>query len=231
MRAARLSHEPGEPGTDHAGAAVDSWFVGEADLAVDGVGFALHDVVAITGPAPFSGWGVGGFLSPQHLHPTARVVIDLRGDRFILVDGDDADIAAWLHDRVPDLALLELARDPDEATPVVRAAIAPFPPVATMLNTGGRGTEFAVSAVPGLVGVPQEEAGKGVGGSPVLGVVVERQTLEVGEARFAVTRLLVRESIDTMLGLVGMDVLRGTVLAVAADRGRPVWWLVPPDHV
>ena len=60
---------------------------------------------------------------------------------------------------------------------------------------------------------------------------VERQTLEVGEARFAVPRLLVRESIDTMLGLVGMDVLGGTVLAVAAEHGRPVWWLIPPDNV
>jgi hypothetical protein len=174
---------------------------------------------------------VGGFLSPQHLHPTARVVIDLRGDRFILVDAADADIATWLRDRAPDLVLLELARDPDEATPVVDAAVAPFAPVATMLNTGGRGTEFAVGAVPGLVGVPQEEAGKGVGGSPVHGIVVERQTLQVGEARFPVPRLLVRESIDTMLGLVGMDVLRGTILAVAAERGRPVWWLVPADSL
>src|SRR4029077_16990862 len=197
VRAAGLAHELGEPGTAHARASVASWFVGGAHRAVDGGAFALHDVVAITGPAPFSGWGVGGFLSPQHLHPTARIVIDLRGDRFIVVDGDDADIAIWLHDRVPDLALLELARDHDEATPVVRAAIAPFPPVPTMLNTGGRGTEFAVIAVPGLVGVPQEEGGQGAGGSPGLGVLVERQTLEVGDARFAVTRLLVRESIET----------------------------------
>ena len=60
VRSAGLPHEPGEPGTDHAGASVDSWFVGEAAVAVDGVDFALHDVVAITGPAPFSGWGSAG---------------------------------------------------------------------------------------------------------------------------------------------------------------------------
>ena len=34
-----------------------------------------------------------------------------------------------------------------------------------------------------------------------------------------------------MLGLIGMDVLRGTVLAVGADRSRPVRWLVPTDRL
>ena len=45
--------------------------MGDAGAEIAGVGFAFHDVVAITGPPPFAGWGVGGFLSPQHLHPTA----------------------------------------------------------------------------------------------------------------------------------------------------------------
>lgn len=228
VRSGGLPHEPGEPGTDHAGSSVDSWFVGEAAAEIDGVTFDLHDVVAITGPGPFAGWGVGGFLSPQHLHPTAWAVLDLRADRLVLVDGDDASVVAWLHDRTPDLAVLELARDPSEATPVVQAAIEPFEPVATMLNSGGRGTEFAASAVPGLVGIAEDEPGKGVGGSAVLGEVVEGQTLRIGAARFRVPRLLVRESIDTMQGLVGMDVLRGTVLAVSADRARPIVWLVAP---
>ena len=91
-RAAGLPHEPGEAGTDHAGESVDSWFVGDVALEIDGVAFGLHDAVAIAGPAPFEGWGVGGFLSPQHIHPTAQAVIDLAGDRLILVDGDDAAI-------------------------------------------------------------------------------------------------------------------------------------------
>jgi hypothetical protein len=226
VRSAGLPHEPGEPGTDHAGSSVDSWFVGEAAAEIDGLTFDLHDVVAITGPGPFAGWGVGGFLSPQHLHPTAWAVLDLRDDRLVLVDGDDPAVVAWLHDRTPDLALLELARDPSEATPVVQAAIDPFGTVPTMLNSGGRGTEFATSAVPGLIGLPDDEPGKGVGGSAVLGEIVEGQTLRIGGARFPVPRLLVRGSIDTMQGLVGMDVLRGTVLAVSADRSRPIFWLV-----
>ena len=161
VRAAGLRYEPGEPGTDHAGASVDSWFVGDVAIAIDDVGFELRDAVAIRGPAPFAGWGVGGFLSPQHLHPTARAVIDLDADRLILVDGPDDAIDDWLRDRRPDLLFLGLERDADEATPVVSAAIEPFAPVATMLNTGGRGTEFAVAAVPDLVGDRAGRHGQG----------------------------------------------------------------------
>ncbi len=230
--AAGMPHEPGEPGTDHAGASVDSWFVGDAGAEIDGVRFALHDVVAIAGPAPFAGWGVGGFLSPQHLHPTALAVIDLVADRLMLVDGGDDDaVEGWLRARAPDLRVLRLDRDPAEATPVIAAAIEPFAAVPTMLNTGGRGTEVAIAAVPGLAGVAQGEAGKGVGGAPVLGTVTEEHVLRVGDVRLPVARLLVRDEIDTMLGLVGMDVLRGTVLGVGADRARPVWWLVPTGRL
>ena len=209
---------------------MESWLVGDISVRIAGVDLGLHDAVAITRPAPFAGWGVGGFLSPQHLHPTAIAVIDLRADRLILLDGNDEAIDAWLGERMFDLISQRLDRDPDEQTPVVRATIEPFAPAATMLNTGGRGTEFAVAAVPGLAGVAPDEIGKGVGGDPVLGSVVADRMLRVGDVRLPVPRLLVRDRIDTMVGLVGMDVLRGTVVALGADRRRPVWWLVPRDQ-
>lgn len=230
VRSAGLPHEPGEPGTDHAGASVESWFVGDIPVRIGGVDLDLHDAVAITGPPPFAGWGVGGFLSPQHLHPKAIAVIDLHGDRLVLLEGDDDAVDAWLGERTLDFIAQRLDRDPDEQTPVVRAAIEPFAPAATMLNTGGRGTEFAVAAVPGLVGVVPDEIGKGVGGDPVLGSVVADRMLRVGDLRLGVPSLLVRDRIDTMDGLIGMDVLRGTLLALGADRGRPVWWLVPRNR-
>ena len=81
-QAVGLAAEPGEPGTDHAGALVESWTLGEVDVRIGGHDVTLRDTVAITGPAPFEGWGVGGFLSPQHLDPTAFAVLDLVGDRF-----------------------------------------------------------------------------------------------------------------------------------------------------
>ena len=80
-----------------------------------------------------------------------------------------------------------------------------------------------------LVGVAPDEVGKGVGGDPVLGSIVADRVLRIGDARLPVPHLLIRETIDTMGGLVGMDVLRGTVVAVAADRSRPIVWLVPRD--
>ena len=39
--------------------------------------------------------------------------------------------------------------------------------------------------------------------------------------------LAVRASMHDPQGLVGMDVLRGTILAVSAELGRPVLWRIP----
>ena len=224
-----LAAEPGEPGTDHAGASVGSWTLGEVDVRLGGHDITLHDTVAITGPAPFEGWGVGGFASPQHLDPAAFAVLDLVGDRFLLIeaDGDDPTIEPDLARGYPELDVLTLPRIAGEATPVVLAAIDPFPPVPTMLNTGGRGTEFATDAVPGLAGVEPDRVGHGVGGTAVHGTQVGERALRVGTATFRVPGLLVRDEVGSMRGLIGMDVLRGTVLVVSSDQHRPVMWLVP----
>ena len=226
-RAAGLAAEPGEPGTDHAGAEVPSWTLGTVAAGIGDLSVTLRDTVAIVGPAPFEGWNVGGFLSPQHVHPTAHAVVDLVDDRFILLDGDLAVTRAWLEARSPGLVTLALARAATEQTPVVEAAIEPFPPVPTMLNTGGRGTEFATAAVPGLRGREPDRIGRGVGGDAVPGSEVVDRMLRVGDARLPVPTLLVRDEIDSMLGLIGMDVLHGTVLVASADPGRGVLWLVP----
>jgi hypothetical protein len=228
-RAAGLAAEPGEPGTDHAGASVDSWTLGEVAARLGGYDVVLRDTVAITGPAPFEGWGVGGFLSPQHLDPAAFAVLDLIGDRFRLIDadGDGEAVATSLATQYPELTVLTLARVAGEATPVVMAAIDPFPPVAMMLNTGGRGTEIAAAAVPGLTGVEPDRLGHGVGGSVVPGTQVGERSLRVDSARFTIPELLVRDEVGSMQGLIGMDLLRGTVLVVSADDRRPVTWLVP----
>jgi len=61
---------PGEAGTDSVGASVPSWALGEVPVRIGNLDLRLRDVVAIAGPDPFQGWGIGGFLSPQHVHPT-----------------------------------------------------------------------------------------------------------------------------------------------------------------
>jgi hypothetical protein len=219
--------EPAEDGIDHAGAAVPSWFVGDLEIRIAAQPFALRNVVAIAAPPPFVGWGVGGFLSPQHLHPTARVLIDLLNDRLVVVARSDADVDAWLIARLPSLWPIVLDRIPDEPTVAVPAAIEPFPAVPTMLNTGGRQTEFASTTIPGLRGTRDGRGGTGVGGGRVAGSDVGERVLLVGGVRIGLRRLVVRDEMENPPGLVGMDVLRGTALICSADVGRGVVWLVP----
>ena len=221
--------EPAEDGTDHAGAAVPSWSVGELEVRIAERPFALREVVAIAGPPPFAGWGVGGFLSPQHLHPTARVLIDLLNERLVIVESSGADVDAWLIARVPLLRPIVLGRVPGEATVAVSASIEPFAAVSTLLNTGGRQTEFASAAVPGLRGTGDGRGGTGVGGGLVVGSDVGDRVLLAGDTRIPLSRLVVRDEMEGPEGLVGQDVLRGTALIFGADPDPGVVWLVPRD--
>lgn len=97
---------PGEDGIDHAGATMPSLDVGTVGLDVEGFALELAYVVAIQAPPPFPGWGVGGILSPQRLHPTASIVIDLRADEMVLVDDEADGLRDWLADRAPELDLV-----------------------------------------------------------------------------------------------------------------------------
>ena len=211
---------PAEDGTDHAGAAVPSWSVGDLEVRIAGQPFAIRDVVAIAAPPPFAAWGVGGFLSPQHLHATARIMIDLLNDRSWSSSRPELDVDEWLSVRVPSLRPIVLDRIADEPTVAVPAAIEPFATVSTMLNTGGRQTEFASAAVPGLRGTADGQGGTGVGGGRVVGSDVGERVLLVGGARIPVPRLVVRDGMDDPPGLVGQDVLRGTALICSADHER-----------
>jgi hypothetical protein len=226
-----LKSEPGEPGTDSNGAAVPSWILGEVTIQIADRTFPLHDVVAINGPAPFAGWGIGGILSPQHLHPTAYVVVDLLDQALILVEGDATAVSAWVAARSPTLHPLSLDRAAGDSTILVHAAIDPFAPVVTMLDTGGKRTEFGASVVPGLRGDRQGIGGRGVGGGQTFGSEVRDQWLRVGNATLPVPRLLVRDDIGNAPGLIGMDILRGTVLVVSSDERRPVIWLQPRTNL
>ena len=222
-----LAVEEGEEGTDHSGATMPSWAVEDVGLALGEVEVTLRDVVAIPAPKPFPGWGIGGILSPQHLHRSAWAVIDLVADELLLVEGADAAVAAWLEERSPDLTTLGLGRDEAFPSVVVRAAISPHPEIPVLLNTGGRHTEFAAVAVPGVGGAATERLGGGVGGADVVGAKAGPATLLVAGHDVPVASLAVRREMHEPQGMVGMDVLRGTILAVGADVRRPVLWQIP----
>jgi hypothetical protein len=223
---AGLALDEGEEGTDHAGTTLPSWSAGDVTMNAGGAELTLHDVVVIPAPAPFRGWGVGGILSPQHLDVRSLVVIDLVRDELTLVEGAPDEVAAWLSDRSPELTAVPLERDGMTPTPVVAAAVKPFPETAAMLNTGGRNTEFDETVVPGLTAGDAERLGGGVSGAHVVGSIAGDQVLVVGGTEIPVARLAVRRELGYPPGLVGMNVLRGTVLALDADPAGVVTWQV-----
>lgn len=219
----------GEEGTDHSGASLPSWSAGDVAMLVGGEELTLRGVVVIPPPAPFPGWGVGGILSPQHLNPRARVVIDLVEDELLLLDGSLADNELWLARRSPAATTLSLERDGKTTTPVVSAAIEPFAETQAMLNTGGRRTEFDETVVPGLTGGDPERLGGGVSGADVVGALAGDQVLVVAGAKIRLPSLAVRREMGYPSGLIGMDVLRGTVLALDADPAGLVTWQLGHD--
>lgn len=221
-----MHREPGEPGTDSAGASVPSWLVHAAEVRVAGHEFRFRDLPVIDPPPPFSTGGIGGLLSPQHLHPNAYAVLDLVSDRLTVVDVGD-ELLVWLASQHPALRPLQLAAVAGEGTVLIRAGIEPYPDVVTMLDTGAKVTAFAASDLPDLAGGETRSSGRGVGGSESFATETLARTLRVGTARLPLPRLLLGAGHGEARGLIGMDLLRGTVLAVTSDPARPVIWLVP----
>jgi Aspartyl protease len=219
---------PGEDGTDAAGNRLRSWLVGRLDVSIGSNDLALENVQATAGPPPFAAWGIGGFLSPQNLHPSAAIVLDLASGR-LAVDDDAPDrVAERLIAAHSRLEPVWLERIPGDATILVRIALDAREPVVTLLDSGARSTSFSASAVPGLIAAGADTSGSALGGEAMTAPVVLGQSLRVGPARLPVDRLFVPPVLPGEIdGLVGMDVLRGTVLLLWADPGRPVLWLVP----
>ena len=217
----------GEEGVDHAGNRMASWSAGTVPMRLAEADLELRDTVVIPAPAPFAAGGIGGILSPQHLHPDAWTVIDLVDNELLLVEADVASLGAWTSGRHPELTLLALDQADDSGVVVIRAAIRPFAEMAVLVNTGGRHTEFDTVAVPGLVASAAERIGGGVSGADVIGGFATDQTLVVGGVELAVPRLAIREGMEPPHGMVGMDVIPGSVVICAADRSRPVLWQVP----
>jgi Aspartyl protease len=222
-----LRAEPGEEGTDSTGASVPSWSLGAVPIEIGHSAYQLANVIAITAPGPFEPRGIGGILSPQHLIPDAWMSLDMAGDRLIAMSGSEADVADWLERRSPDRRLLRLARAEGDTTILVRGAIEPHEDVITLLDTGGKTSDVVASAVPGLTGEQTESSGRGVGGTEMFGAGVADQVLRVGEAAIPLPRLVVIGEVDGRGILVGMDVLRGTIVTVSGDPALPVFWQVP----
>jgi hypothetical protein len=221
--AAGLAVEPGEAGMDHAGTEIESGTAGTVPIRIGEDTLALHSVVVIPAPPPFPGWGIGGIVSPQFLHPTAWIVIDMADDALVFAETDEAELMSRLTSRHPDWPILVLDRIEDGTT-VVQAAIEPHPPIPTLINTGGKSTEFARAAIPDRLGGQSVRLGGGVSGADVMGTRLGPAVLAIGGMRIPVADLTSRDEMDGVQGMVGMDVLRGTILACTAHpAGRVIW--------
>lgn len=227
------------PGRDVAGDAVSSWSIGDVVAEIGSLSSTLQEVVAIDGPEPFHEWDVGGFLSPQRLAEDATVVLDLAAER-LDVEADDADaVSARLLHRLGELVPLEGAQHV-AGTLGFHLRVLPAEPVVAFLDTGAAETEVAAVAVEGAVDGPVRSGGAGVGGSAITLPSLKDQQLEVGRIRFRVEHLGVRDTIpapddapegEIPLGLIGMDLLRGTIIVIAPRRAGRVWWYVSADDL
>jgi hypothetical protein len=95
-----------------------------------------------------------------------------------------------------------------------------------MLDTGAKMTYAAGAAVPGLAeGGVRRSTGHGVGGTEAFGVDVPGRVLRVGGLELPVDLVVAEHDLGVPGCVVGMDVLRGTVLAVGPP-GSPVRWLL-----
>jgi hypothetical protein len=110
--------------------------------------------------------------------------------------------------------------------PFVEAGVEPYPPVPFLFNTGSRDTELARQAAPDLSAGPSGPIGRGVSGAQILGARTGPQVLRLGDVRVALDSVTLRTDLGEPMGMLGQDVLRGTVVAVGPERGSPVLWQV-----
>jgi Aspartyl protease len=227
---AGLPTEPGEEGTDHAGSSIVSASAGAVPMRVGDLTIGLESVVVIPAPPPFPSKGIGGILSPQFLHSTAWIVLDMADDELVIEQTDESQLLARLTGRHTDVHTLVLDRIED-GTIVVEAAIEPQPGLPTLLNTGGRGTEVARSVLSEGASGELERVGGGVSGADVMARRLGAAVLAIGDVRIPIPDLAAREAMDGVQAMVGMDVLRGTVLACTADHAGRVIWQLPADRL
>ena len=192
---------------------------------------ALESVVVIPAPPPFLANGIGGILSPQLFHPTAWIVICMTHDELVIDETDEPTFLACLAGRHPNFQTLVLNRIEDGVV-VVEAAFEPQTALPVLLNTGGKGTEIDRSLLPEGAAGEVERIGGGVSGADVMAARLGPAVLTIGgDVRIPIPDLAARDAMEGVQAMVGMDILRGTVLACTADRTGRVVWQLPGERL
>lgn len=218
-----------EEGTDHAGAAVKTMTTASLRVTLGTAAFDLDAPLVIEGPPPFAAWGIGGFLSPQQLHPTAILIVDLQQHRLQLVEGRFEEVVSWAETQHPDLRKAGVPRmtggENTSRLVVVEAVLDRSLPLRLMLNSGGKHAEFS-PAFAGPVDGPEIVSGRGVSGKAVRGIHAPARVLVLGDYRLFLPEIVVRDQGEDWDGQLGSVVLAGSVLVISPDHAQPVTWLL-----
>jgi hypothetical protein len=223
-----LAGAPAGTGRDHAGETVTTSPAKAIDWELGGVSRRVEDAIVVAGPPPFKPLGVVGFLSPQNFFGAASVVLDFPAGRLMALSGDASAVRAWAESRYPEaeIAVLPRAAGPHARKLYVQAQLASGESVVAEIDTGGSTTEFAENLLP-ADGNGETLTSVAVSGKKRAARLVEGQTLSLGGVRFSPLKVKARPTGATPAVLLGIDLLRYTVLIIPAAPDAPFIVLRP----
>lgn len=229
-----LASTPEAAGHDHAGNTVATQHAGTGEWQIGPEQRTVTDAVIVPGPAAFAPLGIHGFLSPQNFFTAGYLVFDFpAGKLIVLKPAPAATLRPWLKTLYPTRPLLELPRATDAALDprkiYVHAALGDHSPVVAELDTGGSVTEFDESLLPPVAASDATTTTSTASGKTNTARTVEGQTIHLAGHAFGpmkIKRHLPRPGVQALLGI---DLLRQTVLIVPLDPTAPLW-LLPSEH-
>lgn len=223
-----LAGAPAGTGRDHAGEAVTTSPAKAIDWELGAFSRRVEDAIVVAGPPPFKPLGIVGFLSPQNFFGTASVVLDFPAGRLLALPGDANAARAWAESRYPDaeIAVLPRAAGPHARKLYVQAQLASGELVVAEIDTGGSTTEFAENLLP-ADGNGETLTSVAVSGKKRAARLVEGQALSLGGMKFGPLKVKARPTDAAPAVLLGIDLLRHTVLILPAASDAPVLVLRP----
>ena len=219
-----LVRNPAGTGRDHAGDAVKTELASATEWRLGTFTRPVEETLVVPGPPPFAPLGIVGFLSPQRFFAGSTVVLDFPGGRLFALSGSSAAIEHWLAERYRGAARATLPRvaGPHADKLYVTAQLAGGGSAVAEIDTGGTTTEFAESLLPPAEAAPETATSTAVGGRTRTARVVPGQTLALGSLDFGPTKVKARPAGGSPEVLVGIDLLRLTVLVIPAEPAAPL---------
>lgn len=229
VRKQGLARSGDTQGEGHIGEKVELGRLAPVDLGVGHTTRHLEDLASTDVPSAFGPLGIAGFLSPQTFFTEGCLVFDFPAGKLYVLKCGFTEARAWLASRHPGSRIADLRRVPDNEGRrlLLSAAVAGRPPVTALLDTGGSHTEFAPEYLGVSDAAPGDTGGISVSGKAVQATSVPGQQVELGGLLFGPMTLRSRVQKPGRQALIGMDLLRSTVLLVPCAERDTVALLQP----